>query len=743
MTSKKTQRPLVPQGDEAHLQHLIEQRQSIADSLRGSNSRVQAETTLTPITSNVEGTQLALLRALVKQQDVDAADVLLALNELAPDKAVRKEARRALIQLAGSKIYPSWTPAPENASPPVTANPPRFWKGQVARVREQGEIELILRWEQGFEYGEARMMSFLLDFWQAGIKDFMTEVGTKRHIDSHVNEMLAQVNQTNGAGIRFTDCTLAEARRLLREALAVNQWRKTAPHKDYRHYQPTVQQLVFDATEVGEDRGSTFTNPDLEPDEMVTHAIGGWSMGDFGLFYDLLSGDSPLREGLSRDEWVERRYQWAGEAQPARLAVTVVREREHNQSALWLPGSFLSDRSASRRDVEMCWSIEQSETPLSGTLLEMPMGTAVLKETGRHWFWTNYTLTQEAGAWRIQRMTDEGANAQGLPLTDLQQRLKEHEDAIQNILETQSPNSQDARKNYEEIIWRTIQTLHYLDALLIKMPLEFESYQDATGRASSIGQSERAIVYLKKWEQHFPRHIEHTHVLQQLGALESVLAGQYAEADLEERASQFYQLANTHLEEALDKEKNAISYILLGEVKGQQGNYAEAQTLLESALTVNPTREEEAEIENDLGGLSLDLQRHEDALRHFMRVAELAPRREQIWHNIARTYQLLNNMVEAEVYYKRAIEEEPQNISAFTDLALIYINRHELDKAYLLVEQGARLNPLSAHLRGLLAGLLLDMGERKRAQAVLEEAERINPDIEIVRAVRRSLESAK
>src|ERR1700724_1647449 len=126
MTSKKSQQPFVPQGDDAHLQHLLEQRHSIAEALHGSSSRIQADTILAQITSNAEGTQLALLKALAKQRDVDAADVLLALNELAPDKAVRKEARRGLIQLASSKIYPSWTPEPARPAETVSPQARRF-----------------------------------------------------------------------------------------------------------------------------------------------------------------------------------------------------------------------------------------------------------------------------------------------------------------------------------------------------------------------------------------------------------------------------------------------------------------------------------------------------------------------------------------------------------------------------------------------------------------------------------------
>lgn len=724
-----------------HIQHLVEQRQSIAEALRGSSSRIQAETALAGITSNAEGTQLALLKALAKQRDVDAADVLLALNELAPDKAVRKEARRGLIQLASNKIYPSWTPEPERPAAQVASYAPRFWKGLVPVMRERGEIEIVLCWEQGFEYGEVRMMRFVLDFWKNGINDFQNEVGTRRHIESHLDDMAPGIRELIGEEVRVTECTLAEARRLIHDALTVNRLRKGTLPKDYRHYLPAIQQLVFDAPEAGEDRGRTFINPALEPDEVVMDAVGCWSVGDYGLFYDLLAADNPIREGLSREEWVERRYQWADEAHPQRLEATVMREREHNQSALWLPGSVLSGRS--RREVEACWSLELTETPLGGTLLEMPMGTAVLRETGRHWFWTSYTLTQEDGTWRIQRMTDEGASAQGLPIADLQKRLQEHNDAVQQIVQTKRPTDPDSQKSYEEVIWRTVESMHYLDALLVKLPLDFEMYADATGRATSIGNSERAMVYLEQWAKHFPQDYRYPAILQQLGAVESALASQYDEIGLRERSDRFFSLAETQLQEALERDRTPMAYVLLAEVKGMQGKLDEAQSLFETALAENPPRELETEIENDLGNLAIDRQRYEEALRHFMRVIELNPRHEHSWFNVARTYRLLKNEAEAEVYYQRAIEEEPQNPAAFSELGSIYIGMREPQKAYAVVERGVRLHPRSAHMRALLAGILLDMGDLRRGQAVLEEAERLDPQSEMAQAVRQILEAMK
>src|SRR5258708_27727908 len=110
------------------------------------------------------------------------------MKKRAQKKAERKEAGGALIHVGGEKISPSWTPEPEPAVAVGAAveNAPRFWKGVVAQVREAGELQLILCWEQGIEYGEARSLSFLLDFWREGVKDFFSKTGTKRQIDEQI-----------------------------------------------------------------------------------------------------------------------------------------------------------------------------------------------------------------------------------------------------------------------------------------------------------------------------------------------------------------------------------------------------------------------------------------------------------------------------------------------------------------------------------------------------------------------------
>ncbi len=743
MTAKKQGDSSVPHGDNAQLEHLLEQRHEIAEELHNSTSRAQAETALAELTSIDEADQMALLKALAKQQDPDAADVLLAINELTPNKAIRKEARRGLIQLAGAKIYPSWTPEPESGPAVAVTNPPRFWKGFVTETREEGELEIVLCWEQGFEYSEARLMAFMLDFWEEGVQNFTTEVGSKRHIDARLGNTKVRYSKSIGREIRIIDCTLAEGRRLIQEALSINTWREKRPSKEYRHNLPTVQQLVLNASDLDEDSGKTFINPDLDPDEIVGNFIGAWTLGDFGLCFDLLASDSPLSEGLSRDEWVDLRRKWADEAHPARYEPHFLRERERSQQSLWLPSSVLSDRVATQREIEIGWSLELTDTPLSGTMPEMPMGTAVYKETGRRWFWTSYTLVHEEDAWRIQRMKDEGANAQSLPIAELQQRLQTIDDRIREIMEAHQPTEPGVEQYYEEIIWRTIQALHYDDALLVKLPLDRTIYDDAYSRARGLQLSERAIVYLEGIIQHFPKDHDIGNILQHLGVSQAGLSGQYKQDNMDELSEHFFELALESLRKSIVVNNAALAHIILAELFMTNNREEEAVAELQLAQSLTSDRDEEAQIEADLASIAMGHQNYDEAIARFKRVAEINPNYNGVWLNIGLAYRRQEKYDEAETYYQRAVEAQPNDFVAYAELGTLYIVKKQLDKALEIVEQGLRYHPNSAHLHALLAAIYSENGDRRRAQSELAEAERINPDLEVVQAMREMLHTKR
>jgi tetratricopeptide (TPR) repeat protein len=739
MTAEKQKGASVPQADDARQAHLLEQRHEIAEELHNSTSRAQAETALAELTTIDEASQMALLKALAKQHDTDSADLLLAINELTPNKAIRKEARRALIQLAGAKVYPSWTPEPEAGPAIAIINPPRFWKGYVTEKREEGEIEVALCWEQGFEYGEARLMAFMLDFWGAGVKNFTTEVGSKRHIDARLNVSKAKNSTASGREIKITDCTLAEGRRLIQEALSVNAWRRTAPSKDYRTHLPTIQQLIMNAPDMGTDRGLTFIGPELDADEVVGNFIGAWSLGDFGLCFDLLASDSPLCEGLARDEWIDLRRKWADEARPARFELSFLREREPSQQSIWLPSSVRGDRISTQREIETGWSLELTDTQLSGTLPEMPLGTAIYKETGRRWFWTSYKLVHEEQAWRIQRMTDEGASAQGLPIAELQQRLQTNDDRVHEIVETHQPNGPDANQYYEEIIWRSMQALHYDDALLVKLPLDRTIYNDAFNRALQVQLTDRAIVYMEGIVQHFPKAYDIGDILRRLGAAQANLGQQYQQYDMHERSEQFFALALENMRKSLEVDNVPLGHIILAELLMIRDQDEEALAELQLAKSLTSDRDEEAQIESDIANIAMLQEKYDDAIAHMKRVAEINPNYKGIWLNIGLAYRRQQNYDEAVAYYQRALEQQPDDIAVYAELGALYIATHQLKEALEAVETGLRYHPNSAHLRALLAAIYIDKGDRRQAQAALAEAERINPDLEIVQAVREIL----
>ncbi|HLX40622.1 MAG TPA: tetratricopeptide repeat protein, partial [Ktedonobacteraceae bacterium] len=627
----------------------------------------------------------------------------------------------------------SSTPAIAVAAP----NPPRYWKGFITQSREEGEVQVVLCWEHGFEYGEARMLTFLLDFWEQGLKDFILEDATKRNIDTRIQQM-----KTKLPDITLADCTLAEGRRLIKEALEVNQWRRTTPHEEYRHHLPTVRQLILNAENVGVDRGDTFINPNLEPDELSATFIGAWALGDYGLTYDMLTRDSSLKEGASRPEWIEHHHAWASEAKPSLFELTFVREREVSKPVLWVPNAFGAGRSSTRREIEVGWSLELHDTPLSGTLREMPLGTAVYKETGRHWFWTSYTVAQEDGKWRIQSMTDDGAHAQGLPIEELQQKRTEHDTRINELMQVPNPDNEQQRQIIEEITWRMIKALHYDDALIAKLPFDRTFCEDAFSRTLSLNLTERALVYLERMANRFAE--QKGAVLRQIGVNQEGLSEYYWSREMSERSKLFAELAENTLRESLKVEDNIAGHAILAKILLQNNHLLdEAEAHLQQAKLLTNNATEEAAIEVDFGNIAAHRQQLDIALQHYQQAATLDPNLPEIWFRVGFMQRNLKQYQEAKQSYERAIEQEPRDIRAYSELAVIYMTESNTTKAREVVEQGLRAEPRAAQLHALLASIYQESGNLRRAEASLAEAERLNPNLEIVQAMRESLNSAR
>ena len=740
MSRKKEAETQLSEADTNQIQDLISHYKTIAENLHASTDRAQAETAIAAISALPEGSQIAFLKLLAKTNDSAAADIVLAINALSPYKEVRKEARRTLIRFESSKTYPTWN-APVTQAPAVqlsVTNAPRFWKGFATQTREEGELQIFLVWEQGYEYGEARVISLLLDYWSDGVKDAFVETGTKRRIDERLNELRSKL--TNSA---LVPCSLAEGKRLIEEALSVNQWRGTTPNKDYRAQLPLINKLILQANDLGEDHGTTFITPELQEQEVAVNFIGAWSFGDFGLAYDLLTSDSSMRDHLSRTEWIDLHRAWFDETHPARMELGFVHERERTQSALWVPTSSLSNRLTTKKEYEVGWSLELLDTPLSGTIKEVPMGTAINKETGRHWFWTSYTLVKEHGAWRIQQMRDEGATVQALSIAELQKRIKEYQDTIEQRVKERDPNNADAFM--EEMSWRLTQLLHYYDALLVQLPLDYNIAEEAYSRSVLTGNPERMLVYLERLAQRFQQN--RADVLRRLGSTFAEIAFRYASQDMTERQNRFLLRAEETLQEAASLDNSAMSHALIGELlmsvgrnEDAEGEFLKAQTLLPK---LQPDRNLEASIEAGLGNVAMRLERMSDAIPHYQRVAEIDPRYPGVSFSLGFANRLLGHFDEAEKNYLQGLQTEPGDIRIYSELTAIYMSRSQQEKAQAIMEQAIRTNPDSAELHALLASVLFETGDRRGAQRQLEAAERINPTADLVESVRQHISGSR
>src|SRR5262249_33295572 len=147
--------------------------------------------------------------------------------------------------------------------------------------------------------------------------------------------------------------TWAQARRLLEAALDVNAWREREPAEAFREHRKQMDPRLLgepadeeqraaiaeEAERAAREGDRPFIAADLAADEAIANWLGAWSFGDYGLAYDLLHDDAPLRWAQPREEFIAVRRQWADEAQPGALRLSIVREQQRRASALWVPGS--------------------------------------------------------------------------------------------------------------------------------------------------------------------------------------------------------------------------------------------------------------------------------------------------------------------------------------------------------------------------------------------------------------------
>jgi tetratricopeptide (TPR) repeat protein len=160
-------------------QHL-QQYHQLASELRQSNTIDQAVLALEPLVNIAQTDQIAYLKALGQEDSSDAADVAQAMYNIAPDKEVRKEARRTLLRLEAQNIYSQWDITPEGIVRPtiLTITPEDSPTAQQTDSKDEAPLgldSLLQELEEFFESlpGSPTLepVTALLESWDDGDPD--------------------------------------------------------------------------------------------------------------------------------------------------------------------------------------------------------------------------------------------------------------------------------------------------------------------------------------------------------------------------------------------------------------------------------------------------------------------------------------------------------------------------------------------------------------------------------------------
>jgi Tfp pilus assembly protein PilF len=501
---------------------------------------------------------------------------------------------------------------------------------------------------------------------------------------------------------------------------------------------------------------------DFDARDTVESFLLAWTEQDYEEAYSYLASTSELREGLSEGEWVKRREAWAEQAEPESLQLDIVYNSEEA-----LPANVVS----MHKEVEVFWSLEMKDSPLSETLKELPMGTAVYKETGRHWFWAKYRLIEENEQYAIQSIFDEGAAAFQLSTEELDQRMDalaenvkelaeemnvdvdnpdteqllldaEDDDVEEDDDELDDLDFEEVEDQIHEIIWVTKRGMHYSDALIAQAPDHADYYQRATGQALAIQEWERAAVYLEATAERFPELRSDT-VAAQVLVLTS-LVGKYEEEGLYDRLEQFMGLIEKTLREAVATDNNFISNILLSTLLiANEDRFDEAEPFLRQAQALAKEPKEQAQVENNWARLADARGQTLSALQHYERAAELDPETPEVWFNIGSAQRDLHQNEQAIRSFLRAIQASPDDSEAYVEAARLYIDQGKLAKARELLDEGLDTIPEAADLYAARAIVYIREGKLREAEELIIDAEEMDSDLDIVQEARQLFNAHK
>jgi tetratricopeptide (TPR) repeat protein len=162
---------------------------------------------------------------------------------------------------------------------------------------------------------------------------------------------------------------------------------------------------------------------------------------------------------------------------------------------------------------------------------------------------------------------------------------------------------------------------------------------------------------------------------------------------------------------------NIRSMVLVAQIHREANRLDKASALLEEALRIDPRS---AEAWNESGGVAMAREDFQTALQNFEQALAAKSGLTYVLLNAAQAADKLDKLAPAEIYFRKALEIEPDNADGLNGLGLTLAKRNNLAEAELALLKAVRLKPTLSAAWNNLGILYLQKRDPAKAIEALE-----------------------
>ncbi|RQD70080.1 MAG: hypothetical protein D5S00_04830 [Tindallia sp. MSAO_Bac2] len=200
------------------------------------------------------------------------------------------------------------------------------------------------------------------------------------------------------------------------------------------------------------------------------------------------------------------------------------------------------------------------------------------------------------------------------------------------------------------------------------------------------------------------------------------------------------------------KAQNPLIQYYLGMIYRENKTYNKALKMWQEAEKQELSEEEKAELSIQMNVIK-DLAAYETGYQHVLRnegrdglmsLIPLLSRHENWWNLqffVGLAYEQIHDFINALEHYKKVIEIKGYHEETYLQMANVYIELREANKAMSLLEEILNRNPNNAELKCRTAMVATMANQKQKALALIKEAEKQDPDLEILEIAKRQIQT--